>query len=432
MSQLVCATSNCKRIARALCHCCNRNICLLHLKEHNDAFLSQLNPCADEINSVDYRLVSIDAQVLLQEYHKQLEEWRKASYKTIDQIFEEKSKELERILIEKIDKQKIEINLVRDTITKLNEEAEASQLDVDLIKTKISRLNENLTNIEQISFKINTYPLIIDNNAVQIEEKKDLQTILSSPFKTIDFTDLGSPIIASNNKYLLLHQNSYLCLIDNEFKIFKKIPWHLKQIHDICWSSALDRFILTTETCGICYVHENSISLQDVECLTRQRFFSCSCSNTSLFLTTDTVGSSIIEFCLLPTIELSRQWQSPDTCTKDEYINRIRYSHGTLGLVIQNLTENTLKIELRCSKTLDRFWSIPLSSGLKLKQYEYCVFNDCQWLFIDRISSSILHITNDEKIKQTCNYNSKLCNVALFGTDILAVLTDKCIHFHKL
>ncbi|CAF4550519.1 unnamed protein product, partial [Rotaria magnacalcarata] len=261
------------------------------------------------------------------------------------QIFDEKSKELQRILIEKIDKQKIEINLVRDTITKLNEEAEASQHDLDLIKTKISRLHENLTSIEQISFKIHTYPLTVDDNAVQIEEKKDLQTILSSPFKTIDFADLSS---------------------------------------------------------------------------------------TSLFLTTDTVGSSIIEFCLLPTVELSRQWKSPDTCTKDEYINRIRYSHETLGLVIQNLTKNTLKIELRCSKTLDRFWSIPLNSGLKLTQCEYCAFNDCQWLFIDKISSSILHITNDEKIKRTCNYNSKLCNVALFGTGILAVLTDKCINFHKL
>ncbi|CAF3019632.1 unnamed protein product [Rotaria sp. Silwood2] len=412
MSQTLCAINKCKRISRALCHCCNQDICLLHLKEHYDIILAQLNPLTDEINAIDNRLIAIDIKDLIEECRKQLEEWRDKYYKTIDNLFEQKYDELEQMIINKVDKQKDGISLTRRTITKLIEEQEASQQDINLIKTEIHQFNENVNNI-------------CNKNA-------DLHSVLSSTCKTIDFSGIKSPIIGTNDRYLLFHQNLYLCLIDYNFKIIKKLPWHFERIQDICWSSTLDRFILTTETCGICFVHENTISLDNANCLNNEKFHSCTCSNTSLYLTVDDYASAIIEYRLLPSIEIIKQWKSPDTCTNDEYIDCIRYNNDRLGLVIQKFSENILKFELRSVKTLDRLWSVQVNIDLKPYQCGYCLFNDHDWLFINMSSSCILHITKDGKIKEKYDYNPKPYNATLFGDNKLAILTESGVNFHKL
>ncbi|CAF4208190.1 unnamed protein product [Rotaria sordida] len=286
----------------------------MHRKlEHYDKIILQLNPLTDEINTIDNRLITIDIKELTIEYCKQLEQWQ-----------------LQQIIINKIDKQKNEINLIRKTLNKLIDEQEASQQDINLIKKEIYQFNENLNNIEHTSFKINIQPLLINDNLIEIEEKSDLHSILSLPFKTIDFSEIKSLIIATNDQYLLIHQNLYLYLIDYDFKIIKKLPWHLERIKDICWSSTFHRFILTTENYGICFVYENAISLDNANCFKQEKFHSCTCSNTSLFLTVDDYGSSIMEYHLLPLIELIKQWKSPYTCTKDEYIDSIRYNNAKI------------------------------------------------------------------------------------------------------
>jgi hypothetical protein len=48
-----CAIETCKRKSRALCHCCNKNLCPDHLKEHDDSINSQIHPLVDEINTLD-------------------------------------------------------------------------------------------------------------------------------------------------------------------------------------------------------------------------------------------------------------------------------------------------------------------------------------------------------------------------------------------
>ncbi|CAF1115485.1 unnamed protein product [Rotaria sordida] len=189
-------------------------------------------------------------------------------------------------------------------------------------------------------------------------------------------------------------------------KIIKKLPWHLERIKDICWSSTFHRFILTTENYGICFVYENTISLDNANCFKQEKFHSCTCSNTSLFLTVDDYGSSIMEYHLLPSIELIKQWKSPYTCTKDEYIDSIRYNNEKFSLIIQKFPEKILKIELRSIKTLDRLWSIQLDMDLKPYQYG--------------------------KIKETYHYNPRPYNATLFRDNILAILTESGINFHKL
>jgi hypothetical protein len=132
-------------------------------------------------------------------------------------------------------------------------------------------------------------------------------------------------------------------MVDKHLKIIKKLPWNLGHIRDICWSGTLDRFILMTDNCGIYFVQDNSISSENVENLTNEKFHSCTCSETSLFVTIDTYGSLIMEYHLLPSIKLVKQWKSPETCTKDEFISNIRYNNEKLRLIIQNFSEKILK-----------------------------------------------------------------------------------------
>lgn len=63
MSGLPCVINKCNRVSRALCHCCNQNICILHLKEHYETLTSQLNPLTDEINVLENRLIEIDVKI---------------------------------------------------------------------------------------------------------------------------------------------------------------------------------------------------------------------------------------------------------------------------------------------------------------------------------------------------------------------------------
>lgn len=186
---------------------------------------------------------------------------------------------------------------------------------------------------------------------------------------------------------------------------------------------------MLAEDYGICFVQENTISF-DNEKIFDDKFNSCTCSDTSLYLTFGNYGSPILEYRLLPSMELIKQWKSPDTCRKDEYISCIRYNNEKLGLSIRKYSEKNLIFELRSVYAFDRLWSIQIDIGLD--SYRCCLFNNNDWLLTSTNSSYILHITKDGKMKRSYNYNTKPSNTTLFGRNILAILTENKINFHKL
>lgn len=155
---------------------------------------------------------------------EELDEYRNEYHRTIDRYFEKKSQELEEILFKKIHRQNSDINSIRTALTKFNQEQEVSQKEIDVLKTQIQQINENLNDIEYTSVQTNIHPLVLDNNLIEINENKDPSSILSLPFKTIEDLNIKSPIIASNDHLLLIHQQSYLCLINDQLEIIKKLP----------------------------------------------------------------------------------------------------------------------------------------------------------------------------------------------------------------
>ena len=112
-----CTVTECKRTSCALCHCCQQDICLSHLKEHQDLLISQLNPLVDQINVLENRVNALNTENMIGDAREQLEQWRLDSHEKIDQFFKRKSYQLIQNANKKVDKQRQDVELMR---TKIN------------------------------------------------------------------------------------------------------------------------------------------------------------------------------------------------------------------------------------------------------------------------------------------------------------------------
>ena len=104
MSQL-CAATKCNRAPRGLCDCCQQNLCLQHLSEHNASLISQLNPLTDEINALGDRLRRLTIETIVGSCRRKLDTWRNDCHEKIDRLFQQKCEELDRLAEEKVKKQ---------------------------------------------------------------------------------------------------------------------------------------------------------------------------------------------------------------------------------------------------------------------------------------------------------------------------------------
>ncbi|CAF4916110.1 unnamed protein product, partial [Rotaria sp. Silwood1] len=357
-----CSIQKCVRTSRGLCDCCQQNLCLQHLNEHNSLLITQLNPLTDEINTLEDRLKTLNIQNTISNSRRKLEEWRKDCYKKIDSIFEQKCQELDQLIEENIRQQREELNRVHLKISELINAQETTRQDIDSLTSTIRQLETNMNNIEQTCFTINTRPLIIDETFILIKKttksELDLST-LSLVYKTIVCPEGSFVSLTCNVRYLLIHQAPNLCLVDREMKIVKQTLWSYGTIWDMCWSSTLDRFIVL-ERNNIYLINENTMSIDNAYATQERRWLSCTCSDTVLFTSTNTYGSSIMEFRLLPAIELIREWKYSLTCSRDEGINDIVFNNGNLALMVMNDSKKSLRMELRYATTFDCIWALQL------------------------------------------------------------------------
>jgi hypothetical protein len=403
--------------------------------EHDLSLNSQLNPLSDEINSLGERLKSLNLETAIGVSHQKLERWRLDCHKTIDYFFEQKCAELDRCIAKRMEKQREEISRMRTKMTELISEQEATHKDIDCLTVTVRDLEREINKIEQTSFQVEIKSLVLDDSLIQIENpdinRFDL-TSLPPVYKTINYPRENWAPLACNNRYLLIHQEPNLCLVDQDLNIVKQNSWIYGTIYDMCWSSTLNRFIVINGS-DVFLVDENNMSIENVQTLQKRKWLSCTTSDTSLFLSTKVWGSSIMEFSLLPTIELVKQWQSPDTCARDEVINGIVYNNDTLAMMIKNPSEKTIHIEMRSSATLDRLWSVRVNIAYSQNiRTRCCLLSNDQWLVVDRNTSRILHISKDGKVKASSAYNPPPFCIALYNQDMLAISTARGVNLHKL
>ena len=431
-----CFNEACKRKSRALCHCCNQNLCRDHLNEHCDLPNSQLNYFVDEINTLADQLMVLNVEIN-DKHYKKLDKWRDDCYTMINHYYEKKHQELQERYMERVEKYGKEIDQIKEKINDLICEEEATHEDIPALKASINDIKHNIKQFEEKSIIVGTHPLIIDEDLIQIEKftsnEIDIST-LPPPFRTIDCSDEGCPVIASNNRYLLMDQCPNLYLYDKELTIVKETSWDYDIITDMCWSSTIDTFIIITEEDGVFLINEDMTLIEPIKTIEEEEWSSCTCSDAALYLLTNTPSSKIFQFNLLSSFNLIKQWNPPESCEEDALIYNIAYNNGTLALMINDKSNATISIELRSSSTLHRLWSSRLNLKTYSGQFMYrvCFLKCDEWLIIDNESLRLLHISKDGKLKTKKKYKPKPENAVLFGSNILAITTMKSVKFYKV
>jgi hypothetical protein len=429
MSQ-ICDIQSCKYISRALCYCCKQDLCIDHLKEHHDTLNAKLTPFVDEINILGNQLISTNIENLVNESHKKLEQWRLDCYKLIDQLFENKLQEIDQRFRIKLDQLRDELSHIRSKLFDLIRQQQTTVYDIDQLTLQINNLKEKINQSEKLSFHIDIYPLKIDKHLIQIKQPLNLSN-LSIPSEKIFYENDYSAELASNDRYLLIEKDGYLCLINQQLNIINQILSTNDPIRNLCWSVTLSRFILITSK-NIFSLDTESMSIELIKTIPDKLLWSCTCSEQSLYLSFDECGSSIFEYSLLPSIEYVRAWSTSDTCTDEEFIYDICYNNETLLLMIANRLHETIRMDLKSITTFQCLGSLQLDINFQYHAFRCCVFNFDEWLVIDWYGSRFLRITKDMKVKEIQMYHDKPWRACLFGTNTLVVATKNSFDFHSL
>jgi hypothetical protein len=424
----------CKSSSRTQCHCCKKNFCRSHFNEHDNLPNLQVNSLVDEVNLLNDRLMAFNGNELTGDSRQKLERWRTNCHKLIDDIFEEKCRRIDQCVNEKMGRQRDEITKLRSTIVELIQKQEVTTNDIDLLKAAVHTVEEKMNNLGQICFGVVIHPLVIDESLIRIKELNIPYLNLSNlplPYKRVNHIDGSSRIIAINDRFFLVHQEPNLCLMNRDFVGIKRRQWSHGPIWDMCWSSTLTRFVVVTQG-NVFIVDDSTLSIQSIQINQNQRWFSCACSHSTLYLSTINAGSSIFEFNLSPSIQFKKQWTPPETCAQNQIIMNIVYKNKTLALTISDQLNKEKFIELRSSTTMERLWSLRLDIEYNNHMVRCCSLNHSDWLVLTGIKSRLLHISKDGKVQATSQYTENLVFVRLFDGNKLAISTEKELTFTNL
>jgi hypothetical protein len=389
---------------------------------------------ADEINALADRFTAINIEKITKNSRQKLNQWRIDCHQIIDQFYKEKCEELERYANESIDKQRKAIADLRSKMRELIEKQETTKNDIDSLTFTIRTSERQMNEIEHFCIQVDIRPLMIDNRLVQIGGSETHQFDLSNLpplYWKIKRLSIKSNSLASSDRFLLVHNGSNLCLIDQNLSVMKQKEWNYDLVSDMCWSSALGKFFVITKQ-NVLLVDENTMSIEQVQQIEGKNWTICGCSNQSLYLSRNAWDSSLLEFSLLPTIRFVKLWKATDRSQQEQRIDAIVYSHGTLALVINDRSSQKKLMELRSLETFATLWSIQLDVSYNDCIVRCCLLSHEEWLLADWRTSHLFRITNEGKVKEKSRYTSNPYNINLFGSNILTILTDDDINFHKL
>ena len=179
------AIETCKHRSRAICHCCHKNFCPGHLKEHFDLINSQMYPLADEINTLDNQLLLLYVDEVIDKCRQKLDKWRYECHVTVDRFYEEKCQELQQRCVEKVGEKQKKVHDLKIKINALIREQGATDADICLLKATINDIKRDVNQYEENGIVVDVDPLIINQNLIFIEQwtsnELDIST-LSSPF----------------------------------------------------------------------------------------------------------------------------------------------------------------------------------------------------------------------------------------------------------
>lgn len=405
--------------------------------EDDERINTQLNPLADQINTLSAEFLRLTTDQLIWNCREKLDRWRENCLNMINQFYERKLDELNRRAVKRIEQFRSEIEQIRGKMSKLMFEHAIIDEDLESLTFNIYDLKRKMSKIKEKSFEIDFHPFKFDENLISIEEMKTTEFDLSKlckPYRTMNSTNHSWPMMISNDRFLLIDQYPNLILLNLDLKIVKQTPWTCGSIRNMCWSSSLSCFIIINNEKQVFLVEENSLSIERIEKIEEQYWWSCTASNTSLFLTNTTMGTNIYQFNLNPSFQLIKQWKPPYSCKQHEFIDDIKYNNGTLALIVKISSSNTVQLELRSSTSLERIWKIQLNVNQSWfeQTIRCCSMIYDQWLVIEGNTSHLFHVLSNGKLQIMGEYQPSPINAVQLGSNILVVRSKDTIFFHRL
>jgi hypothetical protein len=405
MSQYPCTITGCPRISRVLCYCCSKNFCIEHLKDHNEVYLSQLYQLTNEINNL--------SEYFRGQYRQQLDQWRHESHQAIDLYYEKKCQELDSKSIQndKLNQDRQVIEWIKSKIAQLIREQNITQQQIDSLKAATNAVQRDLEQIPQENFQLNIPPLILDENFIQLEKTQvtfSLHSTIKSIFLTKHLSTDNCLVMANNSKYLLIGQQSNLCLYDQDLNLFKQILWSYGCIWDMCFLNNLLKFLLVTEN-GIFTFDDQTMIIEQLKNLSKSNksWYCCTSSDKSLFLATQQINTTISEYIFQQNnFTFNRQYKC---CLTGER-----------------------RLDMRSILTFNQLWTISLNIQEKTNVISCCSLNNKGWLIVDLAQARLIYVTNQGQIKQSVSYQPSPQYAVQFSDQILAVLTEQGVNLHLI
>lgn len=429
-----CTKEKCSRLSRALCNCCDKYLCLEHLKDHADRLNEQLTPISDQFNQLAEELNKITLGET--SFIKELDQWCFKAHQNIDHFYQKKRAEFEQFLKEEKQKQEKELQNIRDQFKQILEQQEATKENIQLLNNTLRSIEQQINSIQNSDFVL--IPLIINDNLCIIKSKEEIDKNLlplSLPYQTIIKKETTWFSIAANEKHILICQSSKLCLLNREMIIEKEIPWSYDQIWDMFYSISLNRFLILTQQ-DLFNLDEQTMNLIKYSIFDHsninKKWYCGTTHLQTLFLSTKDSGSSIYQYQMFPSIQFFKEWQSPLSCSRNEYIYDLQSNNSSLAFVILNEKQNETRLELRSPTTFEQQWSCKITSASGTYRIRCCSLIHNQWLGIDAMNSLLLHIDENGKLIKQEKYDPSPRHIVQLDKYRIIISTTKSFNLHTL
>lgn len=175
-----CAVEKCGLTSFALCNCCNKHLCMNHLKEHFERLNTKMIPMVDEINDLYNRL----QQPLLNEtlHLETLEKWRLEAHQRVDSYCNSKRDYiihgLRNQCKERLDKTRTRLNQLIHQQGFTGESFDRVQIGLEMNKKCIDEMEH---------FRCHVYPLDIRDDQVILSANSVSKSTMKKSQRTRDY-----------------------------------------------------------------------------------------------------------------------------------------------------------------------------------------------------------------------------------------------------
>ena len=430
----LCCTSTCKSKSIAKCPCCNKQLCRAHFLQHDLTLRSKFHRFNEQIEEMMQQYQTLNIKKITNEFILQLDRWRVNSYRIIDEFYQKKYNEVHDQIHQLFIKQEEGIIQLRSQLVEAINQQKIAESSLNVLTIDIQNLKQQINQVKRVSVQFDINPLIFADDLINIHPLKAHSYDFSeftSPYQKIARVPFSSDALASNDQFLLVHQNSNLYLIDENLFVKNQKKWPHGYIRDISWSQTLKAFFLITFD-EIYLVKQDSFKIKHIKSIQGQSWQCCTCSDTSLYLTKDLSNATIDEYSLTSSIKLLKRHDRIETRDEKERIDSMEYSNETLAVAINNQTKEEIFVELRSTGTFDRLWRCQLSIEYTQRRIQCCWFDYQTLTVTERDSSSIFQISDDGNVADVIKYKDNIQYLNLFGTNILVITCRDSINFHQL